>query len=68
MNLGFGMEPLNLLKDREDIEISWMDKSIIELDSEMTSKFDAILLNLPKHVFAGFTWVGDNFIHPLPDP
>ena len=44
----FGMEPLNLLKDREDIEISWMDKSIIELDSEMTSKFDAILLNLPK--------------------
>ena len=44
----FGMEPLNLLKDREDIEISWMDKSITELDSEMTSKFDAILLNLPK--------------------
>ena len=25
----FGMKPLNLLKDREDIEISWMDKSII---------------------------------------
>ena len=44
----FGMEPLNLLKNRDDIEISWMDKSIIELDSEMTSKFDAILLNLPK--------------------
>ena len=44
----FGMEPLNLLKDREDIELSWMDKSIIELDTEMTSKFDAILLNLPK--------------------
>ena len=44
----FGMKPLNLLKDREDIEISWMDKSIIELDTEMTSKFDAILLNLPK--------------------
>ena len=44
----FGMEPLNLLQDREDIEISWMDKSILELDSEMTSKFDAILLNLPK--------------------
>ncbi len=44
----FGMAPLNLLKNREDIEISWMDKSIIELDSEMTSKFDAILLNLPK--------------------
>ena len=44
----FGMEPLNLLKDREDIEIFWMDKSITELDPEMTSKFDAILLNLPK--------------------
>ena len=44
----FGVEPLNLLKDRDDIEISWMDKSITELDSEMTSKFDAILLNLPK--------------------
>ena len=44
----FGMEPLNLLKDREDIEIFWMDKSIIELDTSMTSKFDAILLNLPK--------------------
>ena len=44
----FGMAPLNLLKDRKNIEISWMDKSIIELDTEMTSKFDAILLNLPK--------------------
>ena len=44
----FGMEQLNLLKNRKDIEISWMDKSIIELDTEMTSKFDAILLNLPK--------------------
>ena len=44
----FGTEPLNLLKNRDDIEISWMDKSIIELDSEMTSNFDAILLNLPK--------------------
>ena len=44
----FGISPLNLLKNRDDIEIFWMDKSIIELDSEMTSKFDAILLNLPK--------------------
>ena len=44
----FGMGPLNLLKERDDIEISWMDKSITELDTEMTSKFDAILLNLPK--------------------
>ncbi len=44
----FGKGPLNLLKDRSDVEIFWMDKSINELDSEMTSKFDAILLNLPK--------------------
>ena len=44
----FGIEPLNLLKNRDDIEISWMDKSITELDTDMTSKFDAILLNLPK--------------------
>ena len=44
----FCMWPLNLLKERDDIEISWMDKSITELDTEMTSKFDAILLNLPK--------------------
>jgi D-3-phosphoglycerate dehydrogenase len=44
----FGIEPLNLFKDRRDIEISWMDKSITELDTEITSKFDAILLNLPK--------------------
>ena len=44
----FGKGPLKLLKDREDIEISWMDKSMTELDTEMTSKFDAILLNLPK--------------------
>ena len=44
----FGTEPLNLLRNRDDIEITWMDKTIIELDSEMTSNFDAILLNLPK--------------------
>ena len=44
----FGDAPLDLLKAREDIEIIWMDKSITELSSEMSSKFDAILLNLPK--------------------
>ncbi len=44
----FGIKPLNLLKERDDIDISWMDKSITELDTEITSKFDAILLNLPK--------------------
>ncbi|MDC0457813.1 hypothetical protein OAM56_07810 [Alphaproteobacteria bacterium] len=44
----FGDAPLDLLKARKDIEIIWMDKSITELSSEMSSKFDAILLNLPK--------------------
>ena len=44
----FGKGPLNLLKNRDDIEITWMDKTISELTSEMTSNFDAILLNLPK--------------------
>ena len=44
----FGNGPLNLLKDRDDIKITWMDKTISELSSEMTSNFDAILLNLPK--------------------
>ena len=44
----FGDSALNLLKDRDDVKITWMDKTISELNSEMTSNFDAILLNLPK--------------------
>ena len=44
----FGDAPLDLLKARKDIEIIWMDKSITELSSEISSTFDAILLNLPK--------------------
>tara|TARA_A100001015_G_scaffold293998_1_gene371264 strand:+ start:406 stop:1383 length:978 start_codon:yes stop_codon:yes gene_type:complete len=44
----FGNAPLELLKNRKDIEISWMDKSITELTSDMSSVYDAILLNLPK--------------------
>jgi phosphoglycerate dehydrogenase-like enzyme len=44
----FGEAPLELLKARKDIEIFWMDKSITEISSEMSSQFDAILLNLPK--------------------
>ncbi|MDC3116491.1 hypothetical protein OA529_02270 [Alphaproteobacteria bacterium] len=44
----FGNAPLELLKNRKDIEISWMDKTITEITSEMTSLYDAILLNLPK--------------------
>lgn len=44
----FGDAPLELLKARKDIEIFWMDKSITEISSKMTSQLDAILLNLPK--------------------
>ncbi len=44
----FGNGPLELLKNRNDIEISWMDKTITEITHDMTSIYDAILLNLPK--------------------
>ena len=44
----FGNEALSKIKTRSDIEIIWMDKSIKEITEEMASKFDAILLNIPK--------------------
>ena len=44
----FGNAPLQLLKNRKDIEIFWMDKAITEITSDMTSLYDALLLNLPK--------------------
>ena len=44
----FGDSALEILKDRTDIDISWMDKSIKEITPEMASEFDAILLNLPS--------------------
>ena len=44
----FGNAPLELLKNRKDIEISWMDKTITEITADMTAEYDAILLNLPK--------------------
>ena len=44
----FGNIPLELLKNRKNIEISWMDKTITEITSEITSVYDAILLNTPK--------------------
>ena len=31
----FGNSPLEILKNRKDIEISWMDKNITELNSDM---------------------------------
>ena len=43
----FGRAPLELLKNRNDVEIFWMDKTITEITSDMTSVYDAILLNLP---------------------
>tara|TARA_B110000037_G_scaffold44719_1_gene54954 strand:+ start:654 stop:1634 length:981 start_codon:yes stop_codon:yes gene_type:complete len=44
----FGNKALSKIKTRSDIEIIWMDKSIKEITEEMASKFDAILLNIPK--------------------
>ena len=44
----FGEAPLEILTRRPDIKFSWMDKSISELTPKMTSKFDGILLNLPR--------------------
>jgi D-3-phosphoglycerate dehydrogenase len=44
----FGNAPLEILKNRKDIEISWMDKTITEITTDMTAKYDSILLNLPK--------------------
>jgi len=44
----FGNEALSKIKSRSDMEITWMDKSINEITEEMASKFDAILLNIPK--------------------
>ena len=44
----FGNAPLELLKNRKDIEIFWMDKTISEITADMTAEYDAILLNLPK--------------------
>ena len=44
----FGNEALSKIKSRSDMEITWMDKSIKEITEEMASKFDAILLNIPK--------------------
>ena len=44
----FGNKALSKIKTRSDIEITWMDKSIKEITEEMASKFDAILLNIPK--------------------
>ena len=44
----FGNEALSKIKSRSDMAITWMDKSINEITEEMASKFDAILLNIPK--------------------
>ena len=44
----FGNDPLETLKNRKDIEISWMDKTIKEITADITAEYDAILLNLPK--------------------
>ena len=44
----FGEESLQQVYDRDDVEVEWMDPDIKQLSKEMTSRYDAILLNLPK--------------------
>ena len=44
----FGEKSLQQVYDRDDVEIEWMDPEIKQLSKEMTSRYDAILLNLPK--------------------
>ena len=44
----FGEEPLEQIFNRTDVEMEWMDPSIVELSQDMTAKYDGIVLNLPK--------------------
>ena len=44
----FGNKALLKIKKRNDIDITWMDKSIQEITEKMASEYDGILLNLPK--------------------
>ena len=44
----FGNGPLEILNNRKDIAVYWMDKTITEITTDITTEFDAILLNLPK--------------------
>lgn len=44
----FGEEPLKKLEVIKDLNITWMDPNIEFISQDHASKFDAILLNLPK--------------------
>ena len=44
----FGEKSLDILYNREDIDLEWMDSNIKEISQDMAAKYDAILLNLPK--------------------
>ena len=44
----FGLDPLKKLEVIKDLDITWMDPNIKYITQDDASKFDAILLNLPK--------------------
>ena len=44
----FGKKSLEKFYNRRDIDLEWMDAKITEISQDMSAKFDAILLNLPK--------------------
>ena len=44
----FGETPLKKLYSRNDVELIWMPKDIDQISQDMSAKYDAILLNLPK--------------------
>ncbi len=44
----FGKKPLEKLKVIKDLNLTWMDKNIKSISQDDASKFDAIILNLPK--------------------
>ena len=44
----FGEDSLEQIYNRKDLQMEWMDPSIVELSQDLTAKYDAILLNLPK--------------------
>ena len=44
----FGEGSLEKIYNRKDLQMEWMNPSIAELSQDLTAKYDAILLNLPK--------------------
>ena len=44
----FGEGSLEKIYNRKDLQMEWINPSILELSQDLTAKYDAILLNLPK--------------------